>query len=147
MRRIAFLVLACLMLLPSAAWAVKGARNQLILPLQTVSTGTPKTVTITETGNATGYLVVQLTNQAAAATLNISVDAVNPLLNLPLCQPTQITGNGTVAYLLGMRSTVTAPGLNPGCTAPLTATTNFVFTVGAVGGSFSIEAYMLWVHH
>lgn len=141
MRRIlAVVLLSCGIAFPSLA---VGNRIQTILPTQTVTTGSPVTITIANLGHTTGYLVVKTENDVATPNMQVTVRIDNPLTDIDLCSLV-ISTETTTVLLIGAEGIAAGEGIDEVCETPLGREISFVFQIG-VPTSFDVTAEMQWL--
>ena len=148
MRRIIglFLALTAVMVFAVPASAQLRNKQQPVMAITEVATGTPVTVKLSNVGYQTAYLVVKTENEAAAADMVVTVTLESALGDILVCTSASITADTTTFILLGSLAAA-GEGIDDACDFPLGGGLNFIFTTSGVGADFDVTAELQWVVH
>ena len=140
------LLLAAALCLPGTASAGKANEDGIISVDEVSTAGGAESTTINTTGNRSGYLVVKTENEAATASLIVTVLAATDSGDFLTCTLTAITTNTTtVALLASVEGLTAADGITDVCIFPFTRRTKFTFTVTGASADFDVTADMEWI--
>lgn len=119
-------------------------KQQSVMALTEVATGTPVSATIDNANSTVGYLVIKTENETATASLVVTVLNSAAIGDFLVCTLTAITTNTTTIALLG--STVTAAdGITDACDFPMGRRVKFTFTTSGAGADFDVTADVEWL--
>ena len=141
-----FLALLVVLFVAAPASAQLRNKRQPVMAITEVATGTPVTVTLSNVGARTAYLVVKTENEAAAADMVVTVTIESALGDILICTSASITTNTTTNILLGSLAAA-GEGIDDACDFPLGGGLNFIFTTSGGGADFDVTAELQWVVH
>jgi hypothetical protein len=140
-----FVALALLVMwIASPAMAGKNKYQSVMTETEVSTAGGAVSATISNPNNSTGYLVVKTANEAATASLVVTVYNVAASGDILVCTMTAITTDTTTVALLG--STLTAAdGITDACDFPMADRVKYTFTVSGLDADFDVTADMHWI--
>ena len=141
-----FLALLVVLFVAAPASAQLRNKQQAVMAITEVATGTPVAVKLSNVGARTAYLVVKTENETAAADMVVTVTIESALGDILVCTSSSITTNTTTNILLGSLAAA-AEGIDDACDFPLGGGLNFIFTTSGVGADFDVTAELQWVVH